>query len=244
MKEYYFEIITREGYVHRNMGICCQDKGKFINEKGVYALAMADGAGSKFYADRGAEIAAERGLKCIINNFDSLYNEGNICRASKCIIEEVLYYLMTEAEKKNCDYREFASTLAIAAIKENRYILFSLGDSSVYKIEEGKRVLVMAPYNCGSKNITVLTTTNDGYKAGKIKRGTVDGIDGFIIMTDGMTELYSYLDLKNVRNISELCKKVEYSLDKYDDIYNDDCGFGVIYDKKSEQRKINKNIAK
>lgn len=224
--------MTSAGGMHRAMDICCQDKGGFINKNGVSVLAMADGAGSKFYADKGAEIAVDRGMRFISDEFDMLYNEDNHSRICKYIIEDILYGLMVEAEKINCDYHEFGATIALAAVKDDRYILFSLGDSTVYRIEEGKKIITLRPYNYGSKDVTVLTTTGNAYKVGKIRKDKLKNIDSFIIMTDGMTELYNATDLKNIENIDELCEKVEYSIDEYKVPYYDDCGFGIIYNKK------------
>ncbi len=86
---YKGNIIIKQGRVHRQKNIICQDKSKFIFDKDVYCLAVADGAGSRKYAEIGAEIAINRCIKYITDEFDRLYNDDKVERTCQFIIDDI-----------------------------------------------------------------------------------------------------------------------------------------------------------
>lgn len=224
---YKENVIIKQGKTHRLENISCQDKSKFIFEKDIYCLAVADGAGSRKFAGIGAEIAVDRCIKYIISEFDRIYEDNNDERICQFIIDDILVGLKNFTANKNYDIREFASTIAVIAIKKDKYIVFSLGDSTILKNIKNKRIRIISPVNFGEKNITVLTTTKDAFKFSKCRKGNIKNIDGFIIMTDGIENIY--YNTESNQSIQQLYKDIEKVLIESPDSYFDDCCFGIIH---------------
>lgn len=223
---YKENVIVKQGRVHRQENISCQDKSKFVFENNIFCLAIADGAGSRKYAEIGAEIAVDRCTKYIVNEFDRLYEDDKDERICQFIIDDIIFGLKSFSSDKNYDIRELASTIAVIAIKEDKYIIFSLGDSTILKNIKNKRIRIVSPVNFGAKNITVLTTTDNAFKFGKCRKGSIENIDGFVIMTDGAKDIY--YDIESNQNLQQLYKNIETVLTKKPDSYSDDCCFGII----------------
>ena len=176
---------TRQGRSHVKQGTPCQDKTYCQSYDDTYVITLADGAGSARLSHYGAEcvtkcIADELGL-----NFESYWDETEARIAKERLFKEISESLQQIAGQYDCQLKDMASTLLAVAVKDEKYIILHLGDGVIGYCKEGVLKVASAPNNGEFANTTVITTSSDACSQMKVFRGLLNGINGFVLMSDG-----------------------------------------------------------
>ena len=176
---------TRQGRSHVKQGIPCQDKTYCQSYDDTYVITLADGAGSASLSHYGAECVT----KCIADelgsHFESYWDETEARIAKERLFHEISESLQQIAEQQDCQLKDLASTLLTVAVKDERYIILHLGDGVIGYCKEGVLKVASAPNNGEFANTTVFTTSSDACSQMKVFRGPLNGINGFVLMSDG-----------------------------------------------------------
>ena len=176
---------TRQGRSHVKQGTPCQDKTYCQSYDDTYVITLADGAGSARLSHYGAECVT----KCIADelgsHFESYWDETEARIAKERLFHEISESLQQIAEQQDCQLKDLASTLLAVAVKDERYIILHLGDGVIGYCKEGVLKVASAPNNGEFANTTVFTTSSDACSQMKVFRGPLNGINGFVLMSDG-----------------------------------------------------------
>ena len=176
---------TRQGRSHVKQGTPCQDKTYCQSYDDTYVITLADGAGSASLSHYGAECVT----KCIADelgsHFESYWDETEARIAKERLFHEISESLQQIAEQQDCQLKDLASTLLTVAVKDERYIILHLGDGVIGYCKEGVLKVASAPNNGEFANTTVFTTSSDACSQMKVFRGPLNGINGFVLMSDG-----------------------------------------------------------
>lgn len=231
-----------QGRGHLIKNIPCQDKVFSINENSFSIIALADGAGSCKYSDKGAEIVTKKVSQIFKTNFNKL-NRQEIEKLQKYIISNLIIELNKYSKVNNISVNELASTLLFVAIKKEYYIVGHLGDGVIgYKDKENNINVLSHPHNGEYSNSTFFVTSKNAHNFLRIYKGKIDNIEGFILMSDGSEEsLYDkknrFLSSANLQMINWLdnnsSKQVSKALNNNLNNYIkkrtfDDCSIGIL----------------
>ena len=185
----------------------CQDATSSLHKNGVYAIALADGAGSRKASEHGSSILTKAITEALVQHFDQYYlmmesedtiNNGLPYKSLRDELIRIGRSALNQFLHKNNEwvYADLASTLLFYAFKEDRYIMGHLGDGLIVGLFQGMtqeymRVL-SAPDNGLEANITFFFTESDVDDHFRLHKGLVRNLMGVILMSDGPEEvLYS-----------------------------------------------------
>ncbi|WP_276324836.1 protein phosphatase 2C domain-containing protein [Treponema putidum] len=105
----------------------------------------------------------------------------------------------------NCNINDLASTLLFVAIKKGLYIIGHIGDGVIGYLKKEELKVASEPKNGEFINTTVFTTSINVMDSMKIIKGSINDIEGFVLMSDGSeNSLYQ----KAEKKISNSIKKI------------------------------------
>ena len=174
---------TGRGHIAHN--VPCQDKTYSITANGTSVIALSDGAGSAKLSHFGAEKVTEQICQYLSVNFDRIFNNENGAEVKKEIIGIIIESIECLAKELECEKRDLACTLLMAAVKDNRYILFHCGDGAIGFLQGEELKVATKPDNGEYANETFFVTSHDSIGHLRIAKGTLDGIIAFVLMSDG-----------------------------------------------------------
>ena len=182
----------------------CQDKVESYAQNGIYAIALADGAGSRKFSDKGAEIVTKTVVKYLVEQFDdliiSMENEktDSPFTAYHSLRKRLIVHI-SEAlnaytiSNSNVEYRDLASTMLFVVFKDDQYVMGHLGDGLIvsyqYQLGEAFPKIMSIPENGAASNITFFMTENDVDQHLRLYKGDMSNILGFLLMSDGPEEV-------------------------------------------------------
>jgi hypothetical protein len=172
------------GRIHISENLPCQDKTYSVCKNGVNIIALADGSGSARLSHFGAEVATFKICDILTSCFDKLFN-GNENDIKKQILSELLNSLSKKAEELKCELEELASTLMVVGVKDDRFILFHVGDGIVGYTKDRKIGVLSTPKNGEFINETIFLSSKNTLEQMKFRRDVLNGIDGFLLLSDG-----------------------------------------------------------
>lgn len=182
-------------YVDRS--IPCKDQTIQTKNFGVSVISLAEGCEESSISHFGAKIAAEKAAEYVTVNFDDLYNcDEN--EAKNNILQYVLRAITKQSAVMGTKAGDLASTLLIVAVKEDKYFSYYLGDGVIgYFVENEMEVLLanFAEFN------QLYTTSNSASSEVVIRRGQINNIKGFILMSSNTDALFKYREQGNFSNI-------------------------------------------
>ena len=184
-----------QGRGHIKTNVPCQDKTHTMFRNNVYVVALADGAGSAIMSHYGAEYVTKTMCECLTKDFDMYYAENDGVAIKRKVVSDLLVGLQEVAKVHGCEMKELASTMLVAAIKEDKYILMHIGDGVIGYLKNNEIKIASKPENGEFANTTVFVTSRDVLHSMKILKGQLKDIHGFVLMSDG-TET-SFYDKKN-----------------------------------------------
>lgn len=196
---------TQQGRSHVKQGIPCQDKTFCQSYGDVYTIALADGAGSACYSHYGAESVTKCISEELGNNFESYWEEADASTAKNRLYQEIYDALQQLASEKDCELKELASTLLAVAVKEDRYIIFHVGDGVIGYYKNGEIKVASTPNNGEFANTTIFTTSSVASSQTKMIKGYLGDIKGFVLMSDGPEAcLYNHQQKKLAAGLIEI----------------------------------------
>ena len=242
---------TRKGRSHVKQGTPCQDKTYCQSYDDAYVITLADGAGSARLSHYGAKCVT----KCIADelgsNFESYWDETEARIAKERLFQGITESLQQIAGQYDCQLKDLASTLLAVAVKDERYIILHLGDGVIGYCKEGVLKVASAPNNGEFANTTVFTTSSDACSQMKVFRGALNGIDGFVLMSDGpeaclydkknnelASGLLQILEDASGDELNEVAEGIENAMDTVISKHTmDDCSLAFMV-KRQEKPKV------
>ena len=235
------------GISHERQNKGCHDRYAFKYYKNSVIISVADGAGSAYKPEIGAEIATKQVNKIVTQNFNYIF-ESDIKRASHKITHAIRTTLGIYAKKHDCKLKDLATTLLFACVKDNKFIAGHIGDGILSFLSNNKLTVLSPPDNGEFVNETYFITS-DSYKSRfRLFKGNLDDIDGFVLMTDGTCEslfdkkekkvapivltLFEWLHNHSMEEVNEALK------DNFENLIKkkttDDCSIGLMKLVKNE----------
>lgn len=183
----------------------CQDKTFVHRENGVCVIALADGAGSASYSEYGAEIVTKSICSYVGKHFNDMFESDQLYPIKQDIIHYLLEQLHLKSEEIECSIHELASTLLVAAVHQDRYLLMHLGDGVVGYVKNEELKVASKPENGEYTNSTLFVTSKNAIHHLKMFKGYLNGISSFILMSDGTAESFYH---KSSHTLSPVLNKV------------------------------------
>lgn len=200
-----------QGRGHIKESIPCQDKAHYFIDEGVIITALADGAGSAKLSHIGADGITRYICEDLAENFD-LYYENEDGVAVKTLLDDKIKSSIEElAKKAECDPKDLASTLLVAAVKSGHYILIHIGDGVIGYSKNGVMKVASQPENGEFVNTTIFTTSSEALLTMRLMKGALGSIDSFILMSDGTeASLYNKREKSLAGALSKIVKLMSY----------------------------------
>lgn len=177
-----YEVIGR---YHLKHGLPCQDKTLRLDHDGVSIIALADGAGSAKDSEAGAKAAVESAAHFVGRNFDALVNTADGSDVKLQIYETVISKLQEVSQFMECQITDLASTLLLAAVKDDAFLIVHIGDGVIGYLENSELKVASSPQNGEFANETVFMTSVGAQQMINITKGKIGQIEGFVLMSDG-----------------------------------------------------------
>ncbi|MDN4489697.1 PP2C family serine/threonine-protein phosphatase [Demequina sp. SYSU T00068] len=201
-REFHYQV---RGRSHAADGTPCQDRTSYMSRQGVQVLCLSDGAGSAGYAAVGAQLAVSAGSAYLADHFKRFVE----CDDGATVAAELVGYLRERAahaaDRHRIDARDMAATFLAVATHDNRYFLAHLGDGVIGIQRNGRIEVASAPDNAEFANQTTFITSSDAASRIRLARGSLDGVTGFVLMSDGTgSSLYSW----GSRTFAPACDKL------------------------------------
>ena len=194
-----------QGRGHIKSNTPCQDKTYYLNENDTSVIALADGAGSASMSHFGAELVTQKICRLLTQQFDIYFNEEDGVAIKRVIVGTLLEGLGKLAQDLDCEVKDLASTLLVAAVKNGKYIILHIGDGVIGYVKNGELKIASHPENGEFVNTTVFVTSKDALSTMKMMKGQLNGITGFALISDG-TEASLYN--KREKSLAPAFKKI------------------------------------
>lgn len=202
---WHFLQCAVQGRGHRQSNLPCQDKTNCLYANGVYVAALADGAGSSRFSQEGAQAVCAHVCHDMTENFAAYFSQKDGALVKQKLLNDIQDCLNRLAEHLCCKREELASTLLIAAVSDEDFIMVHLGDGVIGYLKEGTLRIASYPDNGEFANTTVFTTSPNALSSIRIFKGKTTLIDGIVLMSDG-TEMSLYD--KAHRTLSPALKRI------------------------------------
>lgn len=179
-----------QGIGHRRHGVPCQDKTYQREKNGVHVIALADGAGSAKLSHHGAEVVVRESSAYVLEHFQ----EWIACDDGRKPKHELLKMLKTKleeaAQEYECNIRDLASTLLLAAADGEHFILAHIGDGVIGYLDGGTLKVASMPDNGEFANETTFVTSDGASSSMHLFKGTLKDKDAFVLMSDGTAQSF------------------------------------------------------
>lgn len=174
-----------QGTGHQASGIPCQDKTFELVKNGVHVIVLADGAGSASMSHFGAERVVRDAAECIAAHFRAWFACEDGVEVKKAFLGLLLTSLSEEAQARECSVSDLASTLLLAAVCEDRFILAHIGDGVIGYLDGDTLKVASMPDNGEFANVTTFVTSAKAPASMRLFKGELKTKDGFVLMSDG-----------------------------------------------------------
>ena len=242
-----------QGRGHISTETPCQDKTYVCCENDTYVIALADGAGSARLSHYGAECVTKTICESLIKEFDLYFSEDDGVAIKRKIIHDLRDVLEGVVSEYACEIKDLASTLLVAAVNKDRYILIHIGDGVIGFLRDEELRVASQPENGEFANTTIFVTSMDVLHSMKILKGTLGTITGFVLMSDGTeNSLYNKREkslapaVKKLMKLSRVMVKecLESELkDCFEEVVKeattDDCSIAMLVKEDSSFRGYN-----
>jgi len=230
------------GRGHTVTGVPCQDKVLTYQDSEIALIVLADGAGTAQFSHFGAERIVQAVKQLMLQEFNNIYKTEDGVLIKKKLLEYLTNELLELSREYSCEIKEFASTLLFVAIKAGKYVLTHIGDGIIGYQKDNELIVATEPNNGEFVNETVFVTSRNAIQTVKMLKGDLNGITGFVLMSDGAANsLYDKRNKKLAKIITRIMKIstvvpqnvvekiVENSFNKTVIMYtNDDCSLALM----------------
>jgi hypothetical protein len=108
------------------------------------------------------------------------------------ITRHLLGRLENSSARLGVGIKDLASTFLAVAATKDRFLIVHVGDGVIGYVKEGHGHVASGPENSEFANQTTFVTSEGAAAGMRIIRGNLEGVDGFVLMSDGTaTSLYS-----------------------------------------------------
>lgn len=184
-KEFHYQA---RGLGHLREGTPVQDRTKYLSRGGVQVLCLADGAGSAAYSEFGAQAVVDEGCVTLVEQFDEFASSSDGAKVKVELIDRLLAKLEDVAERRGAEIQDLASTFLCVAVSDDKFLGAHVGDGVVGYLKDGELRVISAPDNNEFVNQTTFVTSRRAAETTRLFRGTLTGVAGFILMSDGTAE--------------------------------------------------------
>ncbi len=174
-----------QGAGHKKDCTPCQDKTFELSQNGIHVIALADGAGSAKLSHYGAERVVRAASEYIIEHFQECLNCDDGRKVKQDLQGIILNCLSEEAQVRGCDIHDLSSTLLLAAVNEDNFILVHIGDGVIGYLDGDKLKVASTPDNGEFSNETIFVTSREALSSMRLFKGELKNKDGFVLMSDG-----------------------------------------------------------
>lgn len=190
-----------QGRGHKKNNVPCQDKTFELAQNGIHVIALADGAGSASLSHYGAERVVHVVSKYIVEHFQECLNDDDGLKFKESILKTIQTSLLKEAQTHKCSIRDLSSTLLLAAVNDNNFILVHIGDGVIGYLDGDKLKIASLPDNGEFSNETIFVTSREAIVSMRIFKGALKNIDGFVLMSDGTEQSLYHKQSKTLARV-------------------------------------------
>lgn len=184
-KEFHYQV---RGWGHLRDGTPVQDRTKYLSRAGVQALSLADGAGSGQRSELGAQVVVDEGCAVLVERFREFAVSNDGAKVKVELLRRLCARVGAVADGHGLERRDLASTYIGVAVSGDKFLGAHIGDGVVGYLKHGELHVISAPDNGEFANQTTFVTTRDAAGSMRLFRGSLDGVSGFILMSDGTGE--------------------------------------------------------
>lgn len=250
-KEFHYQV---RGRGHLRDGTPVQDRTKYLSRGGVQVLCLADGAGSASHSQFGAQAVVDEACSLLVERFAEYSATDDGARVKVELLDRLISKLNNVANRHEVKLGDLASTFLCVAISGERFLGAHVGDGVVGYLKNGELKVISAPDNSEFANQTTFVTSARALETMRLFRGSLDGVTGFILMSDGTGE--SLFDARTgelagacakliaavgsapaeLRKTSKHTKRLRRLMDlKIRAATKDDCSIGILGRKAESQ---------
>ncbi|WP_400996676.1 PP2C family serine/threonine-protein phosphatase [Agromyces sp. GXQ0307] len=201
-KEFHYQA---RGHGHLRDGTPVQDRTKYLSRGGVQVLCLADGAGSAARAELGAQAVVDEGCAALVELFDEFASSDDGVGVKLGLLERLRAKISDVASRYGLEVRDLASTFLCVATSGDKFLGAHVGDGVVGYVKDGQLKVISAPDNSEFANQTTFVTSSNAAESMRLFRGSLTGVSGFILMSDGTSE--SLFDART-RQLAGACTKL------------------------------------
>lgn len=184
-KEFHHQA---RGHAHLRDGTPVQDRTKYLSRGGVQVLCLADGAGSASHSELGAQAVVDEGCALLVERFADFAARNDGAEVKVELLSRLVARVNGVAGRLGVDDRELAATFLCIAVCDNRFLGAHIGDGVIGYMKNGALKVVSAPDNDEFANQTTFVTSSRAAESMRLFRGSLDGVAGFILMSDGTSD--------------------------------------------------------
>ena len=190
---YTIGSISVQGFSHIDKNIPCQDSTSYkINKKKQIIAALSDGAGSAELSHLGSKAFVEKVTSKLVKYLDkNQYDPINIKKQLIIEVNNIKSELINNCENsENNSISDFAATLLLIIIDNNKGVIFHVGDGSaaIYVQKSIEDALISLPENGEYANETFFVTQELWEE--KLRMTIFDfDYDSILLMSDGVTPM-------------------------------------------------------
>lgn len=173
------------GRAHSLDGSRGQDRTGYVARDGVQVMCLSDGAGSATHSEHGAQALVDAGCQLLSEHFRDFVVSDDGAALKLQIVRHLLGRLQQVAERRGVGVRALAATFLAVAVADGRFLVVHVGDGVVGYVKDGSARVVSGPDNSEFANQTTFLTSEGAVRGMRILRGSLDGVAGFILMSDG-----------------------------------------------------------
>lgn len=193
------------GRGHEAEGTLGQDRTHYAKKHGVHVLCLADGAGSASHSAYGAQAVTHAGCALLADRFHDFATGEDAVQAREDIVGTLHARLAKTAARLECEVTDLASTFLAVALFEDRFVAAHIGDGVIGYVKDGELKVASTPDNAEFANQTTFVTSGNAAASLRLYRGSLQGIAGFILMSDGTSA--SLFD-QRTKSLAPACAKL------------------------------------
>jgi hypothetical protein len=182
--------VAVQGLSHSKADLPCQDTVDWRHTaSGELIAAVADGAGSARFSERGARLACEAALVFLENNLPKQLDPASSKILCEAVLAESRKAILQEAEDGNFLAREMACTLLILILGKNFAAAAQIGDGAIIlRNANGELFAFTTPPSAEYLNETTFLTADDALQNAQFAFQP-GPITGAVMFTDGLQML-------------------------------------------------------
>lgn len=174
-----------QGLGHQKSSTPCQDKTFSLTQNGIHIIALADGAGSAKLSHFGAECVVRSASALLARRFQDYLACEDGRQVKQEIVTQLRQDLQQQADLLGCELSDLASTLLLAAVWEDWFILAHIGDGVIGYLDRQQLKVASTPDNGEFSNETTFVTSRQAAASMRLFKGKLEEKSAFVLMSDG-----------------------------------------------------------